>query len=397
MPGKHSILSPSGAHRWLECPGSLAACKHIKDETSVDAASGTLTHQMAQAFLTGSGDNYGPCIGETVEVEGYKFEIDQERIDRVAAYCNAILREPGTLYVEQWLDLSAVLGIPDQGGTGDAIKLDYASSTIGVHDLKDGANIVHAKDNPQLILYGLGALHEYFILHDWKAVKVAIHQPRMDHYDECTYTIEELYQWQHRLAQAGQAAYWLYEKGSAEQVMQALVPGHAQCHWCKIRHTCSARAQAVLDSFPAAVEEPLVQMLDNTEIASALARVPEIENWCRDIRSEALKRALAGAALPGFKMVRGKKSARSWIDEDEAVAKLQLFLPPEDCYQPRKPVTPTAAEKALKKAGVEMAVFAGLITQSDGSLSVVADSDDRPAAKLPGATLTDFPTAPVEA
>ena len=45
----HSILSASGAHRWLACPPSALLETQFPDTTSESAAEGTLAHEVAEA------------------------------------------------------------------------------------------------------------------------------------------------------------------------------------------------------------------------------------------------------------------------------------------------------------------------------------------------------------
>lgn len=392
MAGSHSLLAPSAAHRWSLCPGSIAACRDESDKSGEDAASGTLTHSMGQAALivyTEGGIPVGEPkspwrVGTEHEVEGYKFTIDQDRIDRVMAYRDGVAREPGRLFIERQLDLSNVLGVPNQGGTGDAITLNTEIKRIIVGDLKDGAEVVYAKDNPQLILYALAALDRFSMVCDWVDVKVAIHQPRMHHYDEWIYTVAELMEWQKKLRGAAQEAYALYNVGTPQQILTSLTPGGAQCRWCPIRGKCKARTAAVLALFPLDdVEEPEVHLLTDQDLAAALKQVDEIENWCRDIGTEALKRALAGIKIPAFKLARGRKGNRSWRDDAEAGAMLEMLLPVDQCYKPRKPVSPAEAEKSLKRIGTSVQPLAPLITQSDGALSLVREDDPRAAVDAP--------------
>ena len=48
---QHSVLSPSGAHRWMRCPGSIAAESGMPDTSSKYAAEGTAAHELASKCL----------------------------------------------------------------------------------------------------------------------------------------------------------------------------------------------------------------------------------------------------------------------------------------------------------------------------------------------------------
>ena len=47
----HSLLSPSTAHRWMICPGSVAMGMTLPDEPSDYAMEGTVAHALAESML----------------------------------------------------------------------------------------------------------------------------------------------------------------------------------------------------------------------------------------------------------------------------------------------------------------------------------------------------------
>ena len=51
MPGQHALLSPSSAHRWLNCPPSAKLCAAQEEATSVYAQQGTDAHELCQYKL----------------------------------------------------------------------------------------------------------------------------------------------------------------------------------------------------------------------------------------------------------------------------------------------------------------------------------------------------------
>jgi hypothetical protein len=84
----------------------------------------------------------------------------------------------GELLVEQSLPIAHITGEEDAEGTGDAVIL--RGDEIIVIDLKFGRGVeVSAIDNPQLMLYGLGALEKFGLLGDFKRVRMVISQPRI--------------------------------------------------------------------------------------------------------------------------------------------------------------------------------------------------------------------------
>lgn len=373
MSGTHSLLSPSKLPAIVRCVGMLAACKGEPEQpSSEDAASGTCTHWISQQCLQ-DGDEPERCVGKTLEFDGFKFKIDSERCDRVHTYIEAIRREPGEKLIEVRLDTSELLGVPGQSGTADAVTLDVERKMLGAHDLKDGAMIVYCEGNEQLITYAAAALRQYDWLCDWEFVKVAIHQPRMRHYDEHIYARTEIDEHMIRIRLAAQTSHALYVSGTPAEIAQNLTPGEKQCRWCAIRGKCPARAKAVLDLFPNVGDEsePEFAILDDDAIAAAFGRTAEIENWCRDIRSEALRRMLCGKPLAGYKIIQGRRGNRHWIDKVKAEDALQLMLTDAQLYEPREIVSPTTVERLLKTNYDAVRRF---VSQNEGSLSIVPET-----------------------
>lgn len=48
---KHALLSPSSAHRWCNCPGSVALTKDLPNVSSPYAEEGTRAHRLAELAL----------------------------------------------------------------------------------------------------------------------------------------------------------------------------------------------------------------------------------------------------------------------------------------------------------------------------------------------------------
>lgn len=387
MSGEHTILSPSKGAMILRCAAALAAGKGVKDTPSQYAAEGTAYHEVAAWAL----EHQTTCanrVDDIVEADGFKFMIDEENAAHAQTYVDAIRRIPGVQYYEVRLDTSEVVGVPGQGGTGDAVTLDFDASTIHVDDLKFGrGEVVFAEKNEQLMQYGAAALLKHDLAHDWKFIKLGIHQPRLGHYSEHTYTVEEVRAWVAANQARFQRAYWLYQQ--PDQIAASdYAPGEKQCRWCPIRGSCKARSDSFLTQFP--VEEPSIlipraaeaPVLTDEALAAARDRIDAIEQWCADIKAEAHNRAvLMGRTLPGWKVVNGRAGNRKWGDELSASGHLVPALG-EKAYKPKVLISPADAEKLLKKAPDIWAPLQAFITQAEGSKSLVRDDSPKQAVAV---------------
>lgn len=389
MSGEHSILSPSKGAMILRCAAALAAGKGVKDAPSQYAAEGTAYHEVAALALE-TNRECSSWVGQVIEADGFRFTIDEENAAHAQTYVDAIRKISGAHYYEVRLDTSEVVGVADQGGTGDAVTLDFDASTIHVDDLKFGrGEVVFAEKNEQLLQYGAAALLKFDMVHDWRHVKLGIHQPRLHHYSEHIYTVEDVRAWVTENQPRFIKAHWLYQQPD-QMKPEDFTPGEKQCRWCPIRGTCKARADSFLTQFPVTPPSRLQvgpTTLTDAYLAECRDRVDAIEQWCSDIKAEAHNRAvLMGRTLPGWKVVNGRAGNRKWEGE-LAQSTLELNLG-EEAFKPRDTITPADAEKKFKKKKLDFATMAPFIVQAEGSKSLVRDDSPKQAV---AASQIEFP------
>lgn len=399
----HALLSPSSAHRWMRCAGSLAASGEPKDDSNQFAREGTAAHTLGERALqyADQGRKAEFWIGETISVP-YKdsdgnpasqdFVIDQEMANYVQVYVDQVLREPGELIIEEQLDMEPVYGIKDQFGTGDAVVLDYENERIYVGDLKYGRGVqVYAEDNEQLYSYGAAAFLQFDMLCEWKSITVAVHQPRLHHYDEFTLTREEMLAWIEYAQGRARLAMTLRACEDPAEIEKAKTPGEKQCQWCPVKGSCSALATwahdqvfedfVSLDAEPAAVRDPV--KMTNDVLAAIWARRDTINGWLTEVQAETKRRLESGMDLPGLKLVQGRSGARSWIDAEAAEEQMKTSRLKQDEMYSKKLISPTQAEKLLKKDRPRVwAKFEAMITQKEGAPAVAPEADKRPALKV---------------
>src|ERR1700677_1016697 len=380
MSGTHSILAPSGSARWLRCVGALYLSRGVPDPDKEHSASGTCSHWLLQWQLENPSLDLERRLGKELtfgEHPPFKFVVDEERLNRVRSCVAVINREPGLMLVEHRLDTTPVLGVPDQEGHSDIIKLypeggavirdELYKGVLSVHDYKDGYLLVNAKDNTQGLIYLSAAMIEFSLVGEFNAFRFCIHQPKLNHYDEWTYTRAELEAFMALIRPVAKLAYDIYHETVPFDPQLHLVAGDEQCTYCEVRGRCVARAKRIMSLF-----EPLIKRheLDDTSLGTVYKQLDEIEAAISDFRAEALRRAKLGVIVDGQKLVYGNKGKRTWVDKSKAEAALMLLLPPERAYEPREIVSPTQAEKLLKGDYTALEEE-GLVTQSDAQLRLV--------------------------
>ncbi len=382
----HALLSPSSMSRRLSCVGSMAMEYGEPDTHSEYADEGTAAHFLAEQCLNNN-VNTDSYLRQRIQVNEKgvtfhkkgKFLVDDTMAEFVQVYIDLVreLAADGEGYVEQRLDIEHITGEAGAKGTADAVIV--SGDTLIVVDLKYGQGArVSAHANPQLRMYAIAALHLFGVVCDFTQVRLIISQPRVssEHSEEIL-TVEELLAWGVDAKTTCLDVWTAFtsREGWIGSSMH-LSPSEDACRYCKAAYRCPALAQVVQDNVAAEFTnldtiDPLAEPTPDT-----LALVGK---WLDVQTARIAARLEAGEQLLHWKLVQGRRGARSWSDE-RAVEEAALALGVSaDLLYTRKFVTPPAAETTFKKQPEVWAALSALIVQPEGKPAVAPITDKRPA------------------
>lgn len=387
MPGLHAVLSASAAKRWMNCPPSARLEEKLKgifgDASSEYAREGTQAHAVAELKLRlENGEinqfNYNEQRKALGDISREMDRATDEYVDVVLSklYAARQVCPDARLFIEQRLDFS--LWVPKGFGTGDAVIVSDA--WLEVCDLKYGKGVkVDAQENPQARLYGLGALAEFGDLYDFPMVRNTIIQPRVNEnpVTEETLTREELLAWGESIKPVAKKAW----RGQGKHK-----PGE-WCKFCAARAICAARAAESMKLFTHGFSAP--GLIDDADIPGILAVADTAEAWIKDIRAYAKNQALRGQQWPGYKLVRGRKGNRTWSDEEKVREQLIRAGYDERQYMVQKLKSPGDIQDELGKQAFD-ALVKKYVTQSEGALALVPESDKRVEVASADADFSDL-------
>ncbi len=390
----HSLLSPSAAHRWMNCAASLKLESELPESTSDYADEGTAAHEFAaRRLLNLIDENARPVnIGDEFVINSKTYTYNIDMAAYLDKYVDVVweMANHEILRVEERVDFSNWTLHPDSFGTADAVIIK--GNEIQIHDLKYGRGVpVDAVDNEQLMIYALGAVDMFEIAYEFDQVRLVIHQPRLNSMSEHVLTVVELKEFGNKVREKAQIA--LAKLKAPALTSDDFTPGVKHCRWCKAKATCPALTQHVMstvaDDFVDISKdikpqlesaEERVQNTVDRQLANCMLAVELIEDWCSAVRAEVERRLLAGTFTDNrYKLVEGRKGARKWMDAtavEEAMKAMRLKR--EEMYE-FSLISPTTAEKLFKDQPKRWAKLQELITQSEGKPSVAPASDKRPA------------------
>ncbi len=375
----HAENSPSSAEGWATCADYINANRGLPDDTSWQAAEGTMAHAIREECLQ-NGQEASDFIGQTFSVEQFSFVWIEDDADLLQPSIDRIRALPGKYHGEHRVDLTEWLGHDTlgrrQGGTLD-VGLDDGD-TILINDLKWGRGVpVSPRENKQLQLYALGFWRET----GSRATKfvLQIDQPRnMGGGGEWHTTIDEL------LLFAG----WITERAAATRAPSPpRTASEKGCMWCRRKIAtggCATFDNYVMDLLGMELEDldaPTITLADTGGMTPARRRVliehqKLITTWLEQMEEAALADALAGADTGGLKAVYGRKGKDDWIDTAAVDAVLKPILR-EKTYT-AKLISPAQCAKQIPADSFDRLLIDPLIKRGERKPVLVPPDDERP-------------------
>ena len=363
MSGEHAVLPCSSAKEWSNCDGWLAMNEAVPEPPESDEAIwGTQCHAVASEWLErcSRGDTSAPDIADKEMLE---------TADLYVKHCLGLMRTAGA-YGGKALGLEARLHMLSVSahvwGTADFYAWDAHKKTLYVRDLKTGRLLVEP-DDPQLLLYAIGALEELGLRGERYIVDLGVVQPRGYHRKGPIRTI--------RLdsvdLQTAVAAR-LRERAEANLSRTGKTQAGQHCHQCKASTRCPAAIEAA-QSLPYAVAEAIPAQLQPADVGLLLKQTKRaikfLEQMEKAYEGEAEGLLRSGQVVPGWSMEDSYARSKDWTVADEQV----LMLGELYGVDLRKPGlrTPTQAQND----GIPEEVINGYCTRRKTGVKLTESND----------------------
>lgn len=422
---EHAKLSPSGAKKWMTCPGSHGLEMLTKGEFEPRFFSLEVTDEMAEGVqcfldmvrarvearkLAGAAEVHllieqqlpidhltGEGIWSWLDNSGLPHECGKDEDHPDDAEYVPATGTGDVVIVSVWKDGTAFVDLIDlKFGMGVEVPV-VEFEQVKVFGTGADAGFTVAKPNPQLMIYASGARRNLELSYDIRKFMLTIHQPRTAvEPRDWEISAEQLDNFEVKCAGAAKDALTAAEYIESWQNKDDcgwLVPGdHCKNSFCAARATCPALASfveraigddfenlAAADAPPAVVADTREDAPDDSQELSLKMRATDIiEDWCKAVRGEVKRRLLSGTKVPFFKLVEGRRGPRDWSDEGAVTKLLKSFRLKLEQMFTFNLISPTAAEKLLKtKKPKQWKKLLDHITRSPAGKSVAPDSDKR--------------------
>jgi len=357
----HSSVSPSGADRFFECPGSVSAQAAIKviEPSSPAAMEGIAIHSLGADCLKHDIDPYEK-IGEIIEVkdnfgEVQEFEVNDDFAFAVRMYRNTILgilEEHGLSIKALQIEANFTLPEVDKDARGTTDCSFIAGDTLYVFDLKGGRGIiVDPEENRQCMYYALRPYLDakMFI----RRIVIGIIQPRAKEG-------EFIKMWETTPQRLDAYVMELKRAINLTRVKNPDFHAGEWCRFCKARGNCPVLQKDIVPQIQAVAPDissvfPKITDLTAEQIGNALPALEALKGIIDSLQGYAFTLASSGTDIPNYTLTRGKKQRR-YKDEQAVIDAFGGELG-DDLYGERKLRSPAQLEKIVGKEQLNDYVF----------------------------------------
>lgn len=390
----HSLLSPSGAKKWLACSASLACEKDIPNTSSKAAVLGTAMHTLAEIhlnqYIKGTELPLERDIGAYVLEEGkgaVKALIKPmkgavlvtddmvEQVRKYTDYCKAIIDVAAYAKLEMRVNLTEVLHPGYEGvetfGTADLVAVQEQANTdehmLIIGDLKTGRHRVEAKENKQLMLYALGVYRRLKRRYNITVVRLVIFQPYAGGASEWDISVEGLELFAKFAQKRAVAALDAYRRGKKNLKVSDFKPSVDGCQWCRFSEQCAARTKTVNAVLAQELEDDFALELTPEQLVAEYEKLPLLRQHIDKVEKAMFAALHSGKKVPGYKLVEGRPGNRAWKDAEKVASKYGAALMKQVL------LTPTEAIKVIPEEELK-----DFITRKPGAPCVATTDDKRP-------------------
>ena len=317
----HSYLGASGAHRWMNCPGSvtLAAEFASNDDSggfSAYAAEGTAAHELASSCIDDGWDTW-EC-GDHIYNGYFGHQLDLNAVQTYVDYCRSLVRAGDEVFIEHLIgEKEGGRPHPAFFGTVDfaVLQRENPNKSLKIVDFKYGMGVyVDPVDNPQTLYYAFGLLGELKDIDDEMPVEITIVQPRMEWADPIrtwTTTAGHVLEWGRTV---------LLPKMRAADRDTAFSSGD-WCRFCPAKLACPLLKG--MFQVAATINTKWLVEAPSDVLGQEYTQLEAVKMYLKAVETEAYNRLMAGNEVAGAKLV-DKVSRRVWKDGAAGVLELAL-------------------------------------------------------------------------
>ena len=357
-----SIVGGSTAKRVIACPGSVALVAKMPPKPSSEYADkGTLLHNVISEILDKDLPGH-TFIGTKYNDQVLTEELYVEKIEAALAALDEIDADKKLEYaVETRVGFGELL--PGVFGSTDLVGRIGTRAIVLDWKFGDGV-VVGVEENPQLMFYAAACMRTpeaQWAFEGATEVELIIVQPPVTR--RWVTTIERIKQFEQELVMA------VHQSQKPDAKLQ-----HGEhCRWCAAKPICPKMTGAVDRAI-----NTQIKSIDVDTLGRYLHNADLLEDWIKDLRALAFQLLEKNIAVPGYKLVN-KQARRKWTDENKAKQALLSLGLKESVVVETSIMSPSQAEKALKKRFNELPE--GLIKSESSGTTLAPEDDPRPAVQ----------------